>query len=674
MCCRIIPFILLCLSGFTSGAQRARIDSLLHVDQARLHDTSKIKLFTSLAVEFGSRNIDSSFLFSREILKISEKLIQDSKPGTDLWLAAELGFGKAFQMIGYNFSSRDRHILALIYYQKAMNAWDLAEKWAPESMQASLLPKRSNTLVSIGRVYINQGDYARALDYNLQALKVSEKSGSKKSLVVSYGNLGLVYKLKKDYDKTLAYYDKALKLAREIGDREKTAAILGNTGNVYVEQKKYAEALDCFLKALETGLAIGDREKITVMQGDIGNAYKGLHEFGKARSYYLKGIQYSRDMGDQMSMARNYGNLGILDIESGNYPKAEENLNKALVICREFNAREELESFEKAISDLYSKTGKHRLASEHYLRSVAIRDSMFKEQNDREATRLEMSYDFGKREAAILAEMDRKNIMAKAEIENQVLIRNTFAGGVVILLLAALFSFVSYRRKRETLLKQREAEFRSRLAEFEMKALRAQINPHFIFNCLNAVQRYILKNDRDHAADYLQKFATLMRLILSNSEKEKVILHDELTMLEYYIQLEALRFDTGFDYEIRVDKTIVADTEEVPSMILQPFIENAIWHGLMHKSGKGKITVEVRRENNVIKCVIEDNGIGRQKAAEIKLSQPKAHPSKGLDITNARIELMNLKQNIRNSIRIFDLLDPDNLPLGTRVELLFQAA
>jgi len=213
-----------------------------------------------------------------------------------------------------------------------------------------------------------------------------------------------------------------------------------------------------------------------------------------------------------------------------------------------------------------------------------------------------------------------------------------------------------------------KAQVRQRLADLEMKALRAQMNPHFVFNALNSVQNFILKNDTREASRYLTKFARLMRLILKNSESPMVPLAREIELLRYYTELEALRFNHRFSFDFQVDLIEDTETISIPGMLIQPHIENAIWHGLMHKTGQGCLWVRFFKtsENRII-CEIEDDGVGRAKAAVIEKDRPKNHRPTGLANIQHRLELLNAQ--MANDIRldIEDLYDETGQATGTKV-------
>ena len=239
----------------------------------------------------------------------------------------------------------------------------------------------------------------------------------------------------------------------------------------------------------------------------------------------------------------------------------------------------------------------------------------------------------------------------------------------IVLLLAAAIIYGLYRfriaqvRKEEKL----KTEFNKKLAEVEMTALRAQMNPHFLFNCLNSINRYIVKSDPETASGYLTKFSRLIRLILHNSKSPTVPLESELEALKLYIEMEEMRFDNQFNYKIQVGKNIEPQYVAVPPMILQPYVENAIWHGLMHKEAKGSLLIDLTLEEKWLRCVIEDNGIGRKKAQELKSKSATRKKSMGMKITSDRLSLVNHLYNQKTKVDVIDLEDTNKKPSGTRV-------
>ena len=215
-------------------------------------------------------------------------------------------------------------------------------------------------------------------------------------------------------------------------------------------------------------------------------------------------------------------------------------------------------------------------------------------------------------------------------------------------------------------MRQRTAELLQQKSELEMQALRAQMNPHFIFNSLNSINRFILQNNRTQASEYLTKFSKLVRLILQNSQAPLISLESELEALELYLDLEALRFDHRFGYKISVPKDLDIEALQVPPLIIQPYTENAIWHGLMHKEDKGQLDIEVSEEKDHLYFKIADNGIGRKQAAAMASKSATKHKSMGLKITRDRIAMLQ-KVNGESPVKIIDLENTDGSAAGTEV-------
>ena len=219
-------------------------------------------------------------------------------------------------------------------------------------------------------------------------------------------------------------------------------------------------------------------------------------------------------------------------------------------------------------------------------------------------------------------------------------------------------------------IRQLETEFEQKLADTEMTALRAQMNPHFIFNCLNSIKLYTLDNEADKASDYLTKFSRLIRLVLENSRSELVSLQNELEALYLYIELEAMRFKQKVRFSLNVAPEIDQRFIRIPPLLIQPYVENAIWHGLMHKSKGGMVSIEVSQpQETLLHIEITDDGIGRERAAELKSKSAGKHKSFGMRVTADRIRMINQLYNIQTKTQILDLVDSEGEACGTKVIL-----
>ncbi len=241
---------------------------------------------------------------------------------------------------------------------------------------------------------------------------------------------------------------------------------------------------------------------------------------------------------------------------------------------------------------------------------------------------------------------------------------------LIISLLGGIAYFIYFRRirkvKREEELKR---EITKQIAEARLTALRAQMNPHFIFNSLNSIQHFISESEKENALKYLSKFSKLIRLVLQGAGKNMITIADEEAMLGFYLELEALRFSNKFEYEILVDNGIVKDITEIPTMLLQPFVENAIIHGLLNKPDRGKLEVSIQKNNSGLMCIIEDNGIGRTAATAIKNKKLLRNESLGMKLTTERMQMLERISGKRVFIKVIDLNDEKGVSSGTRVEI-----
>lgn len=238
----------------------------------------------------------------------------------------------------------------------------------------------------------------------------------------------------------------------------------------------------------------------------------------------------------------------------------------------------------------------------------------------------------------------------------------TFCGWVLIYF---LFHYVRGVRKEERL----KIKYKLQRAELEAKALRAQMNPHFVFNCLNSIKSLIQEDQKDKSIVYLTIFSKLIRTLFNNADKKEITLYDEIETCKLYLQLEALRFDSKFSYSVNVDPAIDLKSIYVPALIIQPFIENSIWHGIVPKETDGYVKLTVTQNNHTVEIIVDDNGIGREASRLNKASSKITHQSKGVNLTESRLKLDNLLKSRQAHLDIVDKKDNNEAPSGTTVVL-----
>ena len=237
----------------------------------------------------------------------------------------------------------------------------------------------------------------------------------------------------------------------------------------------------------------------------------------------------------------------------------------------------------------------------------------------------------------------------------------------ILAVIGLIIYFVQKRinsiRKKE----QQKSKYEKELLELEAKALRSQMNPHFIFNCLNSIKSLIQQHEEEKSVNYLTTFSKLIRTLFTNADKKEISLFDEIETCKLYLQLEAMRFDTKFSYEMKIDDKLDLKSFMVPALIIQPFIENAIWHGIVPKGDAGHVEVYVMKKNNSVEICIDDNGIGREASRQNKSASSLTHQSKGVNLTQLRLELDNLLRQRQAKLETIDKKDEKGLATGTKV-------
>lgn len=242
--------------------------------------------------------------------------------------------------------------------------------------------------------------------------------------------------------------------------------------------------------------------------------------------------------------------------------------------------------------------------------------------------------------------------------------------GVTLVVALLIAQYRRRKKDRENQAKLEQSRMKEEMTAYQLKALRAQMNPHFIFNALNTLQRYIMTNDKSEAGEYLGRFSDLMRKFLSMSENQNAKLEDEIEMLRLYLDIEKERMKDDFTYQLNISEDIDTEQVKIPTMLVQPIAENAIKHGLLHKKGEKHLKLDFALISNQLQITIEDNGVGRERSKEIN-SKREGHQSFGLKAVQSRIDLINQSGAQKAELRIEDLKGDDGKGVGTRVILMF---
>jgi len=300
--------------------------------------------------------------------------------------------------------------------------------------------------------------------------------------------------------------------------------------------------------------------------------------------------------------------------------------------------------------------GDYKKAVDYLQLYYEARDSMYASQQGKQLELLMAEDDAGK-QLQKMQTLARDNELNRLKLSRT---RFVFTGiGVGVLLISVIFLLVLQRRKLK-------AEQRS--VSMEQRLLRAQMNPHFIFNSLASIQNFVINENSDQASVYLSRFSQLVRNILDNSVEEYVPLEKEISTIENYLELQKVRYGGKFDFKITIDEKIDQENMKIPPMLAQPFIENAIEHGIRHRETPGHIDIRFHLQDGLIRFEVEDNGVGREKAHEIESKQRSRHRSMATSLTRDRLNTLNKKLKKKIRMEIVDRKDESGKACGTRVE------
>ena len=423
--------------------------------------------------------------------------------------------------------------------------------------------------------------------------------------------MGVLYEDAGETQTALFYYRLAAQNAKTKGQPVRYNSIMGRIcllqnkpdSAIYYYKQSYH-----FVESLTTDSFIRKKE-LLFQSVSIGEIYLRQEKYDKVLKYLRKPLIFFEKGYDRVRM------LNVLHNIAGAYEMEKKfsisflYAKRLLDIAQAAGARPSIRDGFELYWKIYDKQGKTDSAYKYHLKYISIKDSILKDKYLRNIALSQMK-DKDEEQTAKINLLQKSQLihqqhlsLQQQQLKSETLIRNVLIGSILFVLTLSIFIFrtISLKRKNEKLQNDRvQAELQQKATELEMQALRAQMNPHFIFNSLNSINRFILQNNRAQASEYLTKFSKLVRMILQNSQAAFITLESELEALSLYLEMEALRFNYHFDYKISFPDDLDISVLKVPPLIIQPYTENAIWHGLMHKEEKGQLDIEVSQENSYL--------------------------------------------------------------------------
>lgn len=596
---RVVYSILLLLGPVLGLAQEKTLfDSLSHIVNGTSADTLKINALLELSKAYMGTDDQKAFVLAHSALNKSEELKHPK------WIGFSLNrIGTIYDITGKPDSATMFFMNALRIFESIHNYSGLAAVYQ-----------------NIGAMHYYQKDFDKAIENYRKALPLREKTGEKNYVAQLFNNIGSVMRRKKEYDSAIFYYEKSLVIKKGLNDKQSLASSYLNISVAYQYKNDFAAAIENINKAITLCLSTANDYDLASCYITLSEIYLKMHREKEARQQALLGLEIAKKLGSNELLFNGYEELSLCDTLKGDYKSAFAN----------------------------------------YTNAVAYRDEVYSQEKAKAIGKLQTLYETEKKDSEIkLLNADNETKTRQQKLLLIVLLLS------VILLLLAIWAYLN-KQKHNRVLARQKREIENKTEQLKDQAaqiarLSSQMNPHFLFNALNSLQRLVLQKDEIASLEYIGQLSHLMRSTLNNSSKEYINLEDELAFLNLYLAFEKSLLGNDFTYTLQYENLDVHNIM-LPPMMIQPLAENAVKHGLLTKGGKKELFISFETQGTLLLITVRDNGVGRAARTE-----EKNHVSMALSITSSRIVAEFEKSGIKD-IRmpvISDLKEPS----GTEVVL-----
>ncbi|MBN2746788.1 MAG: histidine kinase [Bacteroidales bacterium] len=595
-------------------------------------------------------NVDDKILYFKKMSEdtsysdIALELLQEAKTySTAYRLPIDL---KLYEELGRRYTDN-------FMFEQAINIYDTLANFHFRQKDTSGWVK---SLDALSRNYLRAGIQDSALESLLKAETIIDKTNNKMlQFRIHYGIAHFYLVTSNPRNLPHEYLDVCRNIADELDSDSLRFDYFLEKARLYVFTAIYDSAEYFFEKVGDLVNSSGDFGKLDQYYNSLAIYYQSLEKHDLALDAYLKSYRINLDKDNFVGLYVNCYNIFTFYNARGDLENAEKYLIKSLKYAEITKIQQYKIATYQQLHLFYSSNKNFEKAYEYLLLMNQSVESMhFRELTARIAD-LTIRYDVLKSQDEITF-LTQENQIQSLKIRNDKLI----IYGLVILMIGIALYFILIWRQNKIKTKQKTDQL-------TLKNLMQQMNPHFIFNTLNSIQYYMYNHSELDTNDYISKFASLIRRILDNSNQNGVKLSDELETVGLYIQLEKIRFDDGFDYQISIDPEVNPDEFKIPSMFIQPFVENAIIHGLRHRKERGQLSLEIKlQKNDIVEITVEDNGVGRNKSDHINSQTGHKHNSKALGIAKDRLKLLSSIYNKKLNIQYIDKTESD-ICCGTKV-------
>lgn len=651
-----VLIILLNVSCSLLAAQTPEIDSLIqNLDNYPNDDSVRAQLLLDVAVKL--RRIDPA-----RAKEYYEKSFQSARKANvgGIQIRANNGLAICYGMMGD--------------YPEAIQTFHETIKLATRYNDPVRIADGYNGL---GIVYKRLGDYPQSLEYYSKALPLYDSLNDYRGLGAALENVGVLYDLMKEPDKSMSHYQKAIAIYEKNNEPLLSAFAMQNVAVLLTAEKKYNEALEIFYSNIQLYDSLQRHPNVIATAGNIAYILIRQKKYREAEDILWPYLEKAKEFGMKQEEASIINNLVEIALAENRIDMALAYTHDYQRLAQELQSKEYLKTSYSLLSQIYERKGNFAQALEAYKHHKAWSDSVFNDENTRAFKAQEVKVQVLEKNKQ-LAEQNLRLEFLQGQVRQETRMKwlMVVASTFLFITLVLLFQKFRERKRVNELLTDKNAEIsRQKLKieeinyQLENRMLRAQINPHFIFNSLSSIQHFVITDDKQSSLKYLSKFSNLLRHILESSVTGNVLMKEEIQLLTMYLELESLRFSGNFAYEIRVDEKLDIESIEIPTMILQPLIENAVLHGLMSKPDNRKLDISIDLIGDSIEISVRDNGIGRAASQAMQRGMRKATPSRGLSVTAQRLASLREKYGWEIEMTCHDLVDQDQNAAGTLVLL-----
>lgn len=584
--------------------QQERIEKL----QSQLEtekDTNLVKALYNLSDEMISVDLEKSITYGRQSFDLAKQLNY-----TAGMAVASLRISSAYRFLG---------------------EFDLALEWAEISLKSSQINEdpynEAAAYNELAIIHSKLGEFEQSLSNYLKAIKILEPLELEETVAQIQHNMGHLYTNIGDFEASKKNCLAALNTFERLNEDLSTAGPCNCLGDSYYSLDMIDSAVYYYSRCIIILEQNNVTSKLMAPLANMAMIYRDKGEYERALSMTKRASIISDSLGYAVNTAYCYQNIGEIYLAQGKLDSAIAYFERGGSIFRETGSQLAIMENYSAISEYFHLAGEDELAYNYLLKYNEVKDSVFNASKSQQILELKEKYETEQKEQKI-AQLEADKKVDNAEI----FARNILLAASSLLIIA--FIFIVYLYLKRLQIKQGKLKI-----ELEQKLLRAQINPHFVFNSLNSIQRMYIEGNLDRANDFLSDFGSLLRKILDNSGQTTVSVKEELDTLELYLEMEKMRTSDKINYTITISEEIDVYYLKIPPLIIQPLVENAIWHGILPKEGPGTIEISLKiGEKNTLICTVTDDGVGMQNKPENRYNK---HIPKGIQITKDRLGLPN---------------------------------